>query len=934
MTDINIPAHRRRRYPRGSEWRKWDLHVHPPGTKLNDCYGKPSDLDRFCHALERSDVQVFGITDYFSADGFYSVAGRFYELYPSSTKVLLPNIELRLNEVINGNHETVDLHLIFRPDAPQTKIERLLRELKTQITDEHGTSLRCSDLTTKAHFERATVSRADIQDAIAQTFGSTLPRSDNVLILVPSNSNGIRAGSGQQRRRNLADQIDKLCDAIYGNRSNVSYFLRTDRYEDPAQKAKPKPVFACSDAHSFEQLDNWLGQSIDTEGTRKEVTWIKADPTYEGLQQTLYEPAGRVRIQTQKPDTKEPYKVIAAVHFTGGDFPETIVLNPDLVSIIGTRSSGKSSLLAYIAHAVDPVYTVDQQVASGTMERSKAGPAAGKTWSDVSHITCTVEWADAEVNRGKVIYIPQNSLFAVSERPDEITEKIQPALFRMDPSLQSAHQRMQADIETSKTKIGNAVAEWFRLGDRIDNLTDEIRDLGDPQAISSTRDGLAEQLAKLRESSTLSAEETARYQEIVEQLGISSSRRKTIEQETASLSSYLTDLQNGYETTGVSVSVTVIPPTSSFPRSLETQLTSIVASAVSPLNDAIRSAIVTYRVALDEEATRLFMTEEQIRSSNRDLITKNQANVELEELVKSLNKQDELLKTIASRQDALDRISASQADSIEVIRAEISILQNHVQEFIGQFNRTARTLDNMTFGVEAQLNDETLQTLSLCFNRQGNTSYFDRSSELIKIDCVLTDPEAFLRNLRDGIQKVRRNTVTATLAVQALTTTPEVRFIATLEGDRIGGFKRSSMTPGKQALFALSLILNESSEEWPLLIDQPEDDLDSRSIFDTIVPYLAERKRTRQILMVSRDANLVVGADSEQLIVANRHGDDSRNRDARTFEYLTGSLEHSTAETSSDFVLERCGVREHACVILDGGTEAFQKRRNKYNITL
>jgi len=171
------------------------------------------------------------------------------------------------------------------------------------------------------------------------------------------------------------------------------------------------------------------------------------------------------------------------------------------------------------------------------------------------------------------------------------------------------------------------------------------------------------------------------------------------------------------------------------------------------------------------------------------------------------------------------------------------------------------------------------------------------------------------------------------VAADVLTVTNEVRFSAELDNDRIGGFSLSSMTPGKQALFALTLILNESQEPWPLLIDQPEDDLDSRSIYDTIVPYLAKRKRERQIIMVSHNANLVIGADSEEVIVANRHGDDRPNKGSRTFEYLTGSLEHSQAPIeTSPTVLGRLGIREHACEILDGGEEAFQKRREKYKI--
>ncbi len=77
--------------------------------------------------------------------------------------------------------------------------------------------------------------------------------------------------------------------------------------------------------------------------------------------------------------------------------------------------------------------------------------------------------------------------------------------------------------------------------------------------------------------------------------------------------------------------------------------------------------------------------------------------------------------------------------------------------------------------------------------------------------------------------------------------------------------------------------------------------------------------------MVSHNANLVIGADSEQVIVANRHGNDRKNKDGRTFEYFTGALEHSRPlNEASATALGRFGIREHArCEILDGGEEAF-----------
>jgi hypothetical protein len=240
---------------------------------------------------------------------------------------------------------------------------------------------------------------------------------------------------------------------------------------------------------------------------------------------------------------------------------------------------------------------------------------------------------------------------------------------------------------------------------------------------------------------------------------------------------------------------------------------------------------------------------------------------------------------------------------------------------------------DLSFGVYFDYNDSAVTAQSASFNRVKITPYVKHKGDEVDIKAAQSDPAKFLAALHSGRQELNRGVPKVGAAQGALTIPREIRFTAELDTDRIGGFARSTMTPGKRALFALTLILNESQEPWPLLIDQPEDDLDSRSIYDTIVPYLVERKRERQIIMVSHDANLVIGADTEELIVANRHGTDRPNHDGRTFEYLTGALEHTQPlNKKSPTVLGRYGIREHACEILDGGEEAFQKRKDKYKI--
>lgn len=79
-------------------------------------------------------------------------------------------------------------------------------------------------------------------------------------------------------------------------------------------------------------------------------TWIKADTTFEGLKQILFEPDDRVCVQSTKPDEKNIYQVIDSITLDeDGFWRGTISLNPNLNTIVGGRSTGKSSLLKAIA---------------------------------------------------------------------------------------------------------------------------------------------------------------------------------------------------------------------------------------------------------------------------------------------------------------------------------------------------------------------------------------------------------------------------------------------------------------------------------------------------------------------------------------------------------------------------------------------------------
>ena len=144
------------------------------------------------------------------------------------------------------------------------------------------------------------------------------------------------------------------------------------------------------------------------------------------------------------------------------------------------------------------------------------------------------------------------------------------------------------------------------------------------------------------------------------------------------------------------------------------------------------------------------------------------------------------------------------------------------------------------------------------------------------------------------------------------------------------------MSPGKKALVLLKLLISLAESKSPILIDQPEDDLDNKSISDDLITFIKKKKIERQIIVVTHNANVVVSGDAEQVIVANQQGNTTPNNKFR-FEYRMGSIEddlpvYDDSGTIIHGILNAQGIQQHICDILEGGEKAFAKRKNKYNI--
>ena len=125
-----------------------------------------------------------------------------------------------------------------------------------------------------------------------------------------------------------------------------------------------------------------------------------------------------------------------------------------------------------------------------------------------------------------------------------------------------------------------------------------------------------------------------------------------------------------------------------------------------------------------------------------------------------------------------------------------------------------------------------------------------------------------------------------------------------------GGFKSVEHgSPGQKTAALLAFILSYGIE--PLVLDQPEDDLDNHLIYDLVVTQLREIKQLRQVLIVTHNANIVVNGDAENVVALD-------------------VIEGQTKIVTQDGLQEQ-SVRDEICRVMEGGKEAFDQRYKRLN---
>jgi len=946
---------------RGSEWRKWDLHVHIPETKLNNQYKSESNVWReFCERIEKSDVDVFGITDYFSLENYTKFINEFLQIYPNSTKVFFPNIEFRIADK-NKDGEHIQFHIIFsNQEEIVNKIPQFLTRLPLISTDDINLTKKycCKEDLEKIGYKKAMVRFEETISTLEENFSL----HDYIIVGLSSGYGSLRPGKDDTKGGEYAKEIDKKCGVFFGSSKDTDFYLNKIPGRD-SFNLPPKPVFNGSDSHSFEHIDNKLGKKYEKKDNKgsicdySEITWIKADPTFEGLKQIIYEPEERVRIQDEKPDFKEDKEIIDKVKFISSNNKfsnKEIYLNPNLNVIIGGKSSGKSILLYSIAKTL-LADTKDKLLFKNNNEEryNLKSIDSDFNFEITTKAGISQKMLDRE-NDNSVIpnikYIPQNELVKLAE-PElsgkgESLNKLVRNLICEDTDSKQKYDDFIKNVKQYDKEREELINSYFETLDNIQNLETELKTKSNKEVLQTNIKTNSEKVEELNKKAGLSDEQIQQYKNFQKQQQQNQKRRELFNSDFSQTNAFLQELNKELSN--------LQERKNTFLQSIhKNEFRGYYQDKLKFIDDSIvqlQGLISEIGASINTEGKRVFDTDnifnkelEQInyeKSNIEEELKPYQQNEEvkkqirtLEEFIKNdgklLSEIDSLNKKLETKRQSIEKIKTKLFDLYEKSYCEykniVEQLKNRTKELekdglrirgIAQFNfpKFRREIINFTHGTYSD-NDK------YCICEEDRSRIFETNYD----------------ELISNISKMFNEIMTSEYRIKTISKKEAVKKLLddyfydyweiTYKNDKLG-----EMSTGKASFVILMLIIGLSKSKSPILIDQPEDNLDNRSVSENIISYLRNKKIERQIILVTHNANIVVNADAENVIVANQKGqNDKETSSIYKFDYINGAIENTFAkiETETD-LLKSMGIKEHIADIVEGGKEAFKNRERKY----
>lgn len=678
-----------------------------------------------------------------------------------------------------------------------------------------------------------------------------------------------------------------------------------------------------SDAHTL----NAVGRNASRD---RRITRYKMEaPTFEGLRLAFKTADTRIRIEESLPSV---VPMVQSVHFQGAFLDgQAINFSPNLTCIIGGRGSGKSTAFESICliggSNLDEVTVIDSDVWPEIVslfyldETGQSHSLARSKLSDIENL-------DDPVSGSTIFPIESYRQGATNEISKRVQEDPLALLTFLDRLIQVESEiKVEDDFREALAELAPKIAKAAANAAKIPDYEKELKLKSD-------------QLKRLRDDK---GEEVIRLQQ---QLEGEKRARGAIEQALAKLSGavnseaiieVITDIRTSVEAHVIELGAPEATQIRADTQSYEL--------AVNGTTDALRKVTSDYvtnvRAQIAEWKKKESQTSTQIESKKQELLqhgirldmpfiqklvsdeARAKDNVKnlrtwIPELGRLRKEHGQLLRQRWTARQAVARrrtafaVQASNAlkgtlsDLFVTLKFDESALAPAAERLIIDAMGW-RTLQQLK--AHALINKLTLPILLDCVRRRD-------SEPIVALRNNETNQAIFLQNEAEILlDRIADPDLLSQLETIAVHDRPRLSVTKRVEGadgqTRFvpRDFKRLSL--GQQQSVLLALMLTSESRA-PLIVDQPEDNLDSEFIYKTLVPVIRAAKERRQVIVVTHNANIAVLGDAE-LVVALKATAEKATIVTR------GSIDHP----------ETC---EAVCNILEGSREAFDRRAAVYGI--
>lgn len=935
---------------KGSEWNRWDLHVHT-ASSYDYKYKGPDADDLLCTALRSNGIKAAAITDHFLID-----KQRIESLRSKAPDIVFfPGVELRTDKGANNLH----VILIF---SDQSDLDNLSKAF---------------DVIMKNSLAKSKDSNDTIYWAFEDILRFAHEHKGLLSIHAGHKTNGIdtEITSALPVRDAIKDDIAEAVDFF-----EIGQTRDITTYEDCVFKEiKRKPLIMCSDCHDPRQYNP------------KEALWIKADRTFAGLRQCLYQPKERVyigvippmldRLQKDKQANIEKIAVAPSEHFTGGTTPWfdiSLPLNPGMVVVIGNKGSGKSAF-SDIVGLLCKCHTM-QYASFLNPSRFRKPPKnfandyeATITWADGVTRSALLSDTEAGTTVEDAQYLPQKYIEEVcndiekvfqreidqvifsyvdrSERGDahNLYELVQQRARPIKSSIeagQAALKELNGQIIRLETKKAKSYKTAIADGLKKSKETLSRHDKSKPAEVKqpAAKDADVEYQTKLAEINQRIQDKRQEIDDInaeitnkntfINEANALIGQIKLFETRFSEVNDAVADFAKRYGLDATECTVTAVSP--------REYLEGLVVQALEDkgeLQDRINAPEIGLAAELQElerqKGELISSADNEEKRYQKYLSDLEEWNRKRTEIIGAADIDDtldyyqseldyltdrlegEYSQALAKRDELVQQLYCDKYRLVDIYQGIYTPVQDEITRLLGSFE------DSISFQAEmfmknTNIANDTLRYIDQRFKGKFGRSVGDgyrefeqivRSTDFNDVDSVLSFAHQIAKATTEDFdiagQKVvdRQGFYDLIFGLDYI----DVNFKL-----KMGGRDLTELSPGERGIVLLIFYLALSKESKPIIIDQPEDNLDNQSVFSKLVPCICRAKQRRQVIVVTHNPNIAVACDAEQIIYCEM------NKETYQIQYHSGSIENPE-------------IRDHIVDVLEGTMPAFDLRRQKYN---